>query len=33
VAILAAAAFAAGDILDPADAVPVYLRDRVTSTG
>ncbi len=31
VAVLAAAAYAAGALLDPADAQPVYLRDRVTS--
>lgn len=33
VARLAAAAYTAGELLDPADAVPVYLRDRVTRTG
>jgi tRNA threonylcarbamoyladenosine biosynthesis protein TsaB len=32
VAVLAAADYAAGALLDPADAQPVYLRDRVTST-
>lgn len=32
VAVLAADAFAAGQAVDAADAVPVYLRDRVTST-
>jgi tRNA threonylcarbamoyladenosine biosynthesis protein TsaB len=31
VAVLAADAYAAGQAVDPADAVPVYLRDRVTS--
>ncbi len=33
VAVLAAAAYAGGELLDPADAVPVYLRDRVTNRG
>ncbi|WP_462328728.1 tRNA (adenosine(37)-N6)-threonylcarbamoyltransferase complex dimerization subunit type 1 TsaB [Thiohalocapsa halophila] len=32
VAVLAAADYAAGALLDPADALPVYLRDRVTSS-
>lgn len=32
VAVLAAADYAAGARLDPADALPVYLRDRVTSS-